>query len=473
MRTAGKPTDKMEPRWRNAVFLGMTERSSEYIVGSSEGCTKVRDAKRLGSEEERWRSGMITKIRGTPWKPDPGRDGTDPPSRLFVPSESDQRTGVPTSADPIKRGFRGSRSEYEARGFLPGCRGCEAIMRKEERARTHNQECRDWMSDFMRSNPDLEERVERAEKRKPGSTTLHRESEKDRMDKMRRKLARKGPATKRTEEGHCESEQDKKKLRFNPVLQPKESAEEQQQAEKMQIADPSSGSSAGVGQKRKREDEEEMEIDEIRLWRIMGYDDDTRKWITQGVGAGEKVKDKLRTQINSIKAYGKWQNEIQAHINEAYSPPRVTTMAERLGMVPGFALDLTTKDEKGEPWDFSKPEKRYKAMQWVKQKTALLLIVSPMCGPLSQLQAANYKRMSDEEVKQNISQGMEHLKFAMQLCRIQEMSGLYFLFEHPRGASSWKTKTILDMARRSGTYTVRGDMCQFGMRYMTENGSRS
>ena len=128
-------------------------------------------------------------------------------------------------------------------------------MRKEDRARTHNQECRDWMSDFMRSNPDLEDRVERAEKRKPGSTTLHRESEKDRMDKMRRRLAQKGPATKRTEEKRDEDEQDKKKLKFNPLFNPKESAEELRQTEKMNTSEPASGSSSGVGQKRKREDE--------------------------------------------------------------------------------------------------------------------------------------------------------------------------------------------------------------------------
>ncbi len=198
------------------------------------------------------------------------------------------------------------------------------------------------------------------------------------MDKMRRRLAKKGPATKRTDEARDESEQDKKKLRFNPMLQPKESAEERKETETAHMSEPASGSSSGVGQKRKRDEDEDMEIDELRLWTMMGYDDDTRKWVTQGIGDGEKVKDRLRAQINQVKAYGKWQNEIQAHINEAYSPPRVTKMAERVGMISGFALDLTTNDEKGEPWDFTKPEKRYKAMQWVKQKAALLLIVSPM-----------------------------------------------------------------------------------------------
>ncbi len=138
-------------------------------------------------------------------------------------------------------------------------------------------------------------------------------------------------------------------------------------------------------------------------------------------------------------------------------------MSERMGLIPGFALDLTTTDEKGEPWDFTKPEKRYKAMQWVKQKAGLLLVVSPMCGPFSQMQAVNYKRIDEKDIKRKLEDAMEHIKFAMQLCRIQERSGLYFLFEHPRNASSWKTSSVIEMARKCGTYTVRGDMCQFGL----------
>ena len=74
------------------------------------------------------------------------------------------------------------------------------------------------------------------------------------MDQMRRRLAKKGPATKRTDEEKNESEQEKKKLKFNPMLQPKESAQEKQDAEMAVGSNPASGSTEGVGQKREREE---------------------------------------------------------------------------------------------------------------------------------------------------------------------------------------------------------------------------
>eukprot|EP00974_Lingulodinium_polyedra_P090633 8789309-Lingulodinium_polyedra.AAC.1 len=39
---------------------------------------------------------------------------------------------------------------------------------------------------------------------------------------------------------------------------------------------------------------------------------------------------------------------------EVYSPPRATLWAERVGVAPGLAFDLTRENpEDGEPWDFN------------------------------------------------------------------------------------------------------------------------
>ena len=45
-------------------------------------------------------------------------------------------------------------------------------------------------------------------------------------------------------------------------------------------------------------------------------------------------------------------------IAEVYSPPRVTKMAETMGIRAGWALDLITQDEDGRPWDFDQLEMR-------------------------------------------------------------------------------------------------------------------
>ena len=78
-------------------------------------------------------------------------------------------------------------------------------------------------------------------------------------------------------------------------------------------------------------------------------------------------------QFNSsrkLKAYGK---TVQSHVMEAYSPSRACSIAERMCMIPGLSMDLTTVDPKdGKPWEFNNPEKRARAKSLVQGKTALL-----------------------------------------------------------------------------------------------------
>ena len=87
---------------------------------------------------------------------------------------------------------------------------------------------------------------------------------------------------------------------------------------------------------------------------------------------------KNRRQRRSMNCQGKH------HVSEIYSPPRITEMARKMGLEAGWALDLTEVDpDDNEPWDFSKKEKRDKAMRKLKQDESFMLIVSPMCGPFS------------------------------------------------------------------------------------------
>ena len=54
---------------------------------------------------------------------------------------------------------------------------------------------------------------------------------------------------------------------------------------------------------------------------------------------------------------------------------------------PGWCLDLTADDpDDGKPWDFNQQDKRDKAEEIVKGKRALLVISSPMCSSINQLQ---------------------------------------------------------------------------------------
>ena len=81
-----------------------------------------------------------------------------------------------------------------------------------------------------------------------------------------------------------------------------------------------------------------------------------------------------------------------AIVFESYSPPRVTQalkMLPGMGLIPSFALDLTTNDEDGNPWDFNCPRQRQKARKLRAETKPYFLVGSPCCRMYSSLQAVN------------------------------------------------------------------------------------
>ena len=55
------------------------------------------------------------------------------------------------------------------------------------------------------------------------------------------------------------------------------------------------------------------------------------------------------------------------------------------------------------------------------------------------------------------------LEFAVELCELQRQASRGFLFEHPLTASSWGRECLKKLAAKSDVYTVKMDMCCFGM----------
>ncbi len=86
---------------------------------------------------------------------------------------------------------------------------------------------------------------------------------------------------------------------------------------------------------------------------------------------------------------------------------------------------------------FNDPGKSKKAERLVKEKRSYLLIGSPMCNAFSQLQTLNFKNMDEGRVGEIIDKATVHSEFCIKLYNIQADMGLYFLHEHPEGATSW------------------------------------
>ena len=71
---------------------------------------------------------------------------------------------------------------------------------------------------------------------------------------------------------------------------------------------------------------------------------------------------------------------------EIYSPSRVEPVAQAAGFGMGKSFDITTVDEHGVPWDFSKPARRQKVLDYIAKERPMLVVGSPMCKMFSKLQ---------------------------------------------------------------------------------------
>ena len=73
-----------------------------------------------------------------------------------------------------------------------------------------------------------------------------------------------------------------------------------------------------------------------------------------------------------------------------------------MGLTAGFALDLTSHDEKGEEWDLSLPEKQRQAENLLSDQEPWLLTVSSPCIMLTTPQATNFGKECEWTVTDNL-----------------------------------------------------------------------
>ena len=158
-------------------------------------------------------------------------------------------------------------------------------------------------------------------------------------------------------------------------------------------------------------------------------------------------------------------------VSEVYSLPRVASMAEEMGMRGGFSLDLTAPGPDGRSWDFSKPSHRTRAMRLVNERRPYLLVGSPPCTAYSNLQNLNKCRPGGEEkVAAAQLKAQVHLDFCAKLYSIQLAAKRYFVHEHPTSATSWKVKSIQQIADSPTVLTAKAHMCAYGMMSADKDG---
>ena len=169
---------------------------------------------------------------------------------------------------------------------------------------------------------------------------------------------------------------------------------------------------------------------------------------------------------NSMKMY-----EVKGpDVVEVYSQPRVAQEAalrlyDGVRLVPGWSLDLTRSDpETGQPWDLGKHAVRERVRKMIRESKPYLVIGSPPCTLFSRLQKLSENRRKNvEEYRSKLRAAKGHIKFCVELYRMQMSEHRYFLHEHPHGASSWQMPEMVRLLSEFGVDTETCDMCAYGM----------
>ena len=421
---------KMEPRWKQAPFMGYDRYSNEYILCDGAHERRSRTLQRLPRAEQ-WDWRRLESITATPG----GRQAAmmEFPSRQGIPRPEEVKEKMRVA----KRVFlkeKDFKDPPEGFGRTPGCRRCEIDAEKGwgKTKLPHSWTCRRRIEDQLQRTEEGRWRLGEAKKRQD------------------RWVAERGE-----EEGAVAKGEDVDADVDDPEDLSKQAGEDGRSDE---IPSETFSAHAEPGTPRGAGDEDtEMalimeELDEDARRRVKAKDRDIMELVRE-LGGNSSTYQRERGRA------------LRAVVSEIYSTPRVTAAAKMLpslGILPGFALDLTTADEHGHPWDFDLAECREKARRKVIEERPLFLIGSPACTAFSSWQNVNEQRRDPLEVRREYTRAMVHLRFVCELYRLQDECGRYFVHEHPLGATSWHETCITEILEREGVGKTVIDQCQYG-----------
>ena len=111
-------------------------------------------------------------------------------------------------------------------------------------------------------------------------------------------------------------------------------------------------------------------------------------------------------------------------IMEVFSPPRLTTLAEKYGFVNGGAYELTTG------WDASQSGDVERFLRDIDEKDPYDVSCSPPCGKMSPLQAltSEEKRRDPARFESELKEAISFIVLCLEIARRQVRCGKHYLF---------------------------------------------
>ena len=140
-------------------------------------------------------------------------------------------------------------------------------------------------------------------------------------------------------------------------------------------------------------------------------------------------------------------------------------------MKPGYSLDLTMKDPAtGAPWDLSKPEVQSRVRKLVRDTEPFCVVGSPPCTAFSALQEISRAKRDPREMRRQLEEGKRHIRFCIEIYKMQLEGRRHFVHEHPEGSKAWAMPEVVELFARPEVGSTVLHMCAFGMTAQDERG---
>ena len=117
-----EPLNRMSPRYKFGVSLGVRINSAECFVGTAEGVFRAREVRRI-EHQDRWDKEAINNVIGVPWRIADRKWIVDRPVTQIDP----------WPPPPVPHEYRGriTRTDIETFGTIAGCPGCRSDLESE------------------------------------------------------------------------------------------------------------------------------------------------------------------------------------------------------------------------------------------------------------------------------------------------------------------------------------------------------
>ena len=447
----------LQARWSRGIMMGYSRFSNEYLVWDGSNVIKARAIQRM-KRDLRWHREGLEKISldvhsKHPGAAEPGRFDEPvevPPARLEMKARAPQSIAI-------------RQADWLRHGSTPGCLKCTHADDHGWGQKTgpHSPACIKRFKDLLAESEEGRRRIAEAEGR------------------QNHWLAKR---VQEAAEGPCEA-RDSIPQEFEPLAedapggdmgadrrpveaQPQDNSVGDEDAPKAEEDMPEGDEVMDHGEDYELTSPEPMDDDEMLLEPLMNVvTEDVREDVAK---LDQEIMNLVCQMGGGKKAYRRERlKAVRAIVAEIYSPPRVTRCAKllpSLGIAPGFALDLTTTNRRGELWDFDDDNKQDEAIDLIDEIKPLFIVGSPMCTAFSSWQRLSKHRRDPVKMKEEHDKAVKHLRFVCRVYRKQLDEGRYFLHEHPVAASSWQEPCVARLLRENGVDQVNMDQCQFGQR---------